>query len=160
MSKANENVTKPLERRVIAWLLSEDTGMSSQAICAHMVGERCTGDYPHDPSDLGRCVRLLELCPEWKARMPEMAQYGRGWGGLTAKWDEVLDLYFNEGGVPLEQRQRSPETYRAMKLAIADGYRSDERYTCTFSADGTLFSTQLKNPGDDDEELEETHLTT
>jgi hypothetical protein len=143
-----------IERKVIRWLLSGDTGVSSTALCAHMIGEKPEeDDYspPSDPSDLGRCLRLLEILPEWKARVPEMAVHGPGWAGLVEQWDTIVNLYYNEGGVPIDQRERSPETYKAMKLAIAHGYRNDPRYICSFDADGTLYSATFKDAAEDAE---------
>ncbi|MCT9827422.1 hypothetical protein [Pseudomonas veronii] len=129
---------KTLERRVISWLLSDDTGASSTSICAHMLGEPCEGYAPSDCSDLGRCLRLLDLVPEWAPRLHEMATYGPDWKGLLEQWDQIVHLYHNEGGVPVNERPRSPETYRAMKLAIAEGFRNDPSYECSFGGDGTL----------------------
>jgi hypothetical protein len=129
---------KTLERRVISWLLSDDTGASSTSICAHMLGEPSEGYAPSDCSDLGRCLRLLDLVPDWAPRLHEMAAYGPDWKGLLEQWDQIVHLYHNEGGVPYSERPRSPETYRAMKLAIAEGYRNDPNYECGFGGDGTL----------------------
>lgn len=132
-----------LERRVISWLLSDDTGASSQAICAHMMGEACEGDYPHDPSDLGRCLRLLDRVPEFQSRIREMAVHGPGWAGLIENWDTIVHLYHHEDGQPPEHRPQSPQTYKALKLAEADGYRKDPRYKCGFSEEGTILWTRL-----------------
>lgn len=142
------------ERIAARWLLSQDVGVSSMAICAHMLGEKTddTG-YPHDPSDLGRCIRLLKLFPQWESRIPEMSKYGPGWAGLVAQWQTIVDLYHNEGGLPPEVRERSPETWNAMKSAIADGYRSDPRYKCSFNEKGHLCSA-LWIAGDEEEDGE------
>lgn len=143
-----------LERIVSRWLLSEDVGVSSKAICAHMLGEP-TEDYgyPHDPSDLGRCIRLLQLVPEWEPRIIEMSKYGPGWAGLAPQWRRIVDLYHSEGGVPPEQRKYSTETWFAMKAAIADGYRNDPRYKCTFDHKGHLSSAFMLEEDEPEEEL-------
>lgn len=142
------------EQRAIAWLLSEDTGTSSTSILAHMLGEHYEDvDAPHDPSDLGRCVRLLALFPAWVPRMGEMAKYGPAWAGLVEDWQKIVDLYHAESAQHSESRQPSVQTYRAMKLAIANGYRKDERYTCRFDKDGSLsWASRKPQPGDDQEE--------
>lgn len=135
-----------IQERVIKWLLSGDTGSSSKAICAHMIGSG-SGDgysYPSDPSDLGRCLRLLELIPEWKPRIAEMAQYSPGWAGLLAEWDVLTELMANEVGIHWEKGKSAPETYKAMKLAQANGYRNDDRFECTFTERGTLSSARRK----------------
>ena len=132
------------DNRVITWILSGDTGSSSKAICAHMTGARNSEgySYPCDPSDLGRCLRLLEHFPEWKPRMSEMVVYGTGWIGLVKKWDELSSLMADEVGISWEKGKRAEKTYDAMQQAIADGYRLDKNYKCTFGKDGTLQSAQ------------------
>lgn len=96
------------EQRAIAWLLSEDTGTSSTSILAHMLGEHYEDvDAPHDPSDLGRCVRLLALFPAWVPRMGEMAKYGPAWAGLVEDWQKIVDLYHAESAQHSESRQPS-----------------------------------------------------
>lgn len=128
--------------RVLKWMMSGDTGISSKSICAHMTDTESKdyGSYPSDPSDLGRCLRLLELFPEWKARITEMAKYGTGWIGLVAKWDELAQMMADEVGIDWSKGRSAPLTYEAMQAAIADGYRADADYKCTFSADGNLQS--------------------
>src|SRR4051812_16275735 len=69
-----------LRRQDVAlrWLLSDDTGTSSKTLCAHMLGID-TLRYqspPSDRADRGRCIRLLQLIPEWQARLDELATYG------------------------------------------------------------------------------------
>jgi len=119
-----------------------------------MLGEACEGYAPSDCSDLGRCLRLLDLVPEWGKRVHEMAVYGPDWKGLIERWDQIVHLYHNEGGVPFSDRARSPETYRAMKLAIADGYRNDPNYKCGFGADGTLmWSTRIVSETEDEDQV-------
>jgi hypothetical protein len=68
---------KPVEQRALFWALSGDTGSSSEAIARHMTGnnQNSFAGPPSDSSDRGRCIRLLELIPEWIARLGEMQQY-------------------------------------------------------------------------------------
>lgn len=69
----------PIEKRALFWSLSGDTGISSEALCAHMTGNEVRRTFaPADASDRGRCIRLLELIPEWIERLPEMVQYDAG----------------------------------------------------------------------------------
>jgi len=76
------------------WPASDDTGTSSTAIYRHMSGlPVLRPDHPWDPSDFGRCYRLLALAPGWRARMPEMARHGKVWERLAAAWDELTALY-------------------------------------------------------------------
>jgi hypothetical protein len=78
------------------WRESDDTGASSIAIYLHMLGRFSDGRHPIDPSDFGRCYRLLALAPEWRARIGEMSQCGPVWAALSAVWDELTALYEEE----------------------------------------------------------------
>ena len=65
---------KPIEQRALFWALSGDTGVSSETLCAFMTNNQ-RGRYsspPSDASDRGRCIRLLELIPEWIERLPKI----------------------------------------------------------------------------------------
>lgn len=85
----------------IAWLTNGDTGTSSKTIWAVMTG-RTVGDkyfhpdVPYDPSDFGRCHRLLEVMPSWRARLPEVAAKYPKWAGLVDAWDELTADYLAE----------------------------------------------------------------
>ena len=52
----NENLVK----RAFVWMTAGDAGSSSKAILGHMLCGISDGEYPYDPADLGRCLRLLE----------------------------------------------------------------------------------------------------
>lgn len=139
-------MSKTIHQRVIEWFASGDNGSSSESIVFHMTGcERgACFSYPSDPSDLGRCLRLLARLPEWELRMAEMAQYGPGWAGIVSRWNEIKQSMIDEVGIDWSKGKSAPKTYNLMKLAIADGYRNDERYNCTFSEDGCLSSAWRK----------------
>jgi hypothetical protein len=62
---------------------------------------------------------MLELFPEWKARMPEMAEYGHEWSALVSCWDKLASLMDHEVGIDWSKGNRAPKTYSAMKEAIA-----------------------------------------
>jgi len=59
------------------WIVAGDTGISSRVIWAVMMGVSLDVmprvDVPHDPPDFGRCYRLLEVMPEWRDRLGEVA---------------------------------------------------------------------------------------
>jgi hypothetical protein len=102
------------DRRALIWLAGNDCGMSSTAICHHMLGMKSDGSYPYDPADLGRCLRLLELFPEWKPRIGEMAKYSKGWERIAGKWDELAALMAEEVGIDWSKGRTAPRTYAAM----------------------------------------------
>jgi hypothetical protein len=105
---------KSIEYRTLLWLLSDDTGMSSKSIARHMALGHDMGysSPPSDSGDRGRCIRLLELIPEWLPRLDEMRQYDavdkktQGFvissSGITADqntWAKQIPLIVKEGGL-------------------------------------------------------------
>ena len=83
----------------IEWLLGDDTGTSSQTILAVMTGSKieCV-DVPLDRADFGRCHRLLVHFPEWRARLPEVANRYPEWAPLVRDWDALTALYLAQPG--------------------------------------------------------------
>jgi hypothetical protein len=66
-------MSKSIHERAIEWLLGDDTGMSSKSLCAFMLGNTMRFGYPpSDSFDRGRCIRLLDLIPEWWSRLDEL----------------------------------------------------------------------------------------
>lgn len=105
---------KPVEQRALFWALSGDTGISSKSIMAHMTGQQKNDSFgimpPSDSSDRGRCIRLLELIPEWLPRLDEMKKYDTGTkkaegitiagSGISAydnSWSKQIPLIVSEG---------------------------------------------------------------
>ncbi|HZH10606.1 MAG TPA: hypothetical protein VEZ24_09560 [Microvirga sp.] len=107
--------------RAHKWIIGHDTGASSEAIWAHMMnaGEPRSGwFYPLDPADLGRCLRLLELIPEWKPRLPEMAAHSKEWAALVSQWGHLAQSMADEVGIDWSKGDRAPKTYRLMKEVL------------------------------------------
>ena len=104
-------------QNALAWISGPDTGASSKTIWKHMVGTSCADKrYPLDPSDLGRCVRLLVLVPEWRLRMGEMAEHCAVWAALVEAWDELTDLILEEVGLDgTKNAGMAPRTYARMR---------------------------------------------
>lgn len=102
------------------WARGDDTGSSSATIWSVMTGRMHSryaphGAHPYDPSDFGRCHRLLELFPEWRARMPEVAKKYKLWARLVDQWDALTALYVEE--LP---SGRAPKLYAAIQACIKD----------------------------------------
>ena len=98
--------------RLADWLKSGDTGASSETIATVMSG-RIIGDRryaPSDPSDFGRCHRLLTIFPEWRPRMSEVAAIFPEWRPLVREWDRLTALY--ERDLPTG---KSDELYRLIR---------------------------------------------
>lgn len=112
--------------RAEAWLRNGDTGTSSQTIWQVLMRQtvaRTHNNWPCDPSDFGRCHRLLQVMPTWRARLGEVAAAfpGTPWVKLIARWDEVELLYIQqlnaeERNNRLPKRKRQPITYPCYEL--------------------------------------------
>lgn len=126
--------------RAMDWLTrSRDTGISSQAIMAKMLGGKPeAGSYPSDPADLGRCLRLLERIPEWKARIGEMATVGFVWAALVARWDELRQSMEGEVGIDWSRGKKAPKTYDLMKKIEGAAYAAQSDYRVELSEAGHL----------------------
>lgn len=87
--------------RFEAWLHGSDTGTSSLTIAEVLSGRSdLVGTFgrstPRDPSDFWRCLNLLEVMPEWRDRLPEVAAAEPSWVPLVERWAEVEALYHEE----------------------------------------------------------------
>lgn len=108
-----------IEERARNWIVNGRVGLSSKAIWSHMMGADSAGHFPHDPADLNRCLLLLDLIPEWKPRMGEMAAHGPVWARLSARWGEIEACFLDEAGLDGSKSGKAPKTYRLMKEVIA-----------------------------------------
>lgn len=114
-------VAKPTaEGDPIAWLTNGDTGVSSETMWSVLTGRRIGKRYwypdvPQDPDDFGRCYRLLQVMPSWRARLGEVAARYPAWKSLVAAWDELTALYEEE--LP---SGTAPKLYARMKAILAD----------------------------------------
>lgn len=101
-----------------AWRKTDHVGASSDFMAAKL-GNAGIRDYahPHDPSDFGRCLVLLEAAPELREKLPEMAKESDQWAALVAHWHELESLWKEEA--PLG---KAPRLYARMKeLLHPDG---------------------------------------
>lgn len=111
-----------IEQRATKWLRDGQVGMSSRAIHDHMMGlaPRNGFPYPHDPDDLNRCLLLLDLIPEWKPRMGEMAQHNPQWAALASNWEPITEAFLREAGLDWQHHCKAPKTYALMRRALGD----------------------------------------
>ena len=106
----------------VAWMAGGDTGISSETIWFVMMGRKPTKQYfypspPSDPSDFGRCYRLLALMPSWRPRLPEVAAKYPEWKGLVEHWDELTTLWNEESPTG-----KCPKLYDRMKELLGEKY--------------------------------------
>ncbi len=104
-------ITKAVDGMGLAnWLASDDTGISSKTMAAHLCGvsfDKFHWSHPLDNSDLGRCIRFLEAVPEAKPKLSEMATVSPQWAKLVENWDDLTALY--------DKAPASRELYDKMK---------------------------------------------
>jgi hypothetical protein len=116
------------EDRLNAWIVSGDVGVSSKTIWGTMLGFEMRDEdisHPHDPSDLGRCLRLLEHFPEWKPRLRELCDLSVEWAALILRWDEIASTMENEVGIAWEKGKSAPATYILMRTIIEEARKAD-----------------------------------
>ena len=107
-------------KRAAQWIVGEDTGLSSISIWAHMMGVEPEDGFtsPSDPSDLGRCLRLLRSFPEWDQRISEMADCGHGWRAIAPHWRELEQLMADEVGIDWSKGNAAPRTWARMRALL------------------------------------------
>ena len=101
---------KPVEYRALFWALHGSTGSSSLSIAQHMATGLSSGMPPSDADDRSRCIKLLELVPEWLLRLGELHKYDEpdkkptgiviGGSGISAydnSWSKQIPLIIAEG---------------------------------------------------------------
>ena len=105
--------TGSVRQRALQWALGDDTGISSETMCAYFTGATKAGPFgmqaPSDAADRGRCIRLLKLIPEWLPRLDELKHLDRGTISVNGadpipraeyyqSWTHQLPLIIKEGG--------------------------------------------------------------
>lgn len=80
------------------WIVFGEVGTSSRTIWGVMTGAVISyvGDWnfdvPADMDDFSRCYKLIALFPEWRQRLPEVAQIFPKWIPFVREWDKLCDL--------------------------------------------------------------------
>lgn len=109
------------------WIVNDDTGISSIVIFAVMMGVPVVNLHnkstPRDPSDFGRCYRLLKLIPDWENRLEELrkvdysyysmnnnSEHSEGWGRFVDNYKKMCELYEEESPTG-----KAPKLYELMK---------------------------------------------
>lgn len=102
-----------IEQRALRWALSDDTGISSETMCAFFTNTPKHGPFgmqaPSDAADRGRCIRLLNIIPEWIERLDELKELDTGTISIngappiprsqdTHSWTYQIPLIRKEGG--------------------------------------------------------------
>lgn len=90
-----------LQRDVHAWMSGPDAGLSSRLLIRCLAfGETPLAslhqvDYPHDASDLARCIRALDRFPFLRERLHAAASLSPEWREIICHWN-ALESYYRE----------------------------------------------------------------
>ncbi|QHM71648.1 hypothetical protein [Mixta intestinalis] len=94
------------------WLVRGDTGLSSETMAAIWLGAKSGRfSFPRDPSDFGRCWRLVEKVPAIRKAFPRICAVYPPIAPYLENWDELSRLYVaaTEHGTG-----KAPELYQRM----------------------------------------------
>lgn len=94
---------RPINKKHLEWLGGDDRGMSSNVIfhvMADQPKELILGSWacytPSDPSDFGRCYRLLKRFPEWEKDLKKVSDKYSLWKPIIDHWGKLKQLYEEE----------------------------------------------------------------
>jgi hypothetical protein len=107
------------KRRLLAWALSDDTGISSRAIAMAAAGLPVCPYWgacpPADNADFGRCFRLLQAVPEVRDALPALVAQSPKWGPLVERWHELEAAYVRDKLAASRSRSECHDLIRAIR---------------------------------------------
>lgn len=113
-----------LSDAAVRWLASGERGNSSETMFTHLTGVDANrgskNSHPYDPSDLRRCMLLLDEVPELRGEFYRMATVSPAWSGLVRNWTEITASMLLECG-DIKNPKRgaaTTNTYALIKRAI------------------------------------------
>ncbi|MBN4856442.1 hypothetical protein H4F83_05890 [Citrobacter freundii] len=111
-----------LAMKVLQWQTTGDVGVSSATMASIALGlgnpfyGRGFG-APHDPSDMLRCMKLLEAIPEIRDHFPAIAKRVPTFKGIIEHWDELVEVMNREC---VGDNWRAPDAYNLIKKLRGD----------------------------------------
>lgn len=114
----SENFDAKILKKIISWLCGDDNGISSKTIVSAIIQTKSEYvDVPHDPSDFGRCYRLLIEIPELREHLHLVSKKYPKWKGIIENWDRLSNIYFRDF-----KSNQSNELYRLLQ-----GFRAENK---------------------------------
>lgn len=109
-------VTEDQKDKILKWFLSGDTGLSSKALASCFLGHDYEDQYfaPRDPSDVGRCLRLIRIVPEIRRCVDILAKKHKIWALVAPHWDAIEKSMIDEVGIDWEKGRSAPITFNLM----------------------------------------------
>lgn len=103
ISAANLVIEECKRERVMAnkpmtpteWLASDDVGMSSRYLLSLLTDEvvfKAEYAVPLDAGDLGRCIRMVEVC-HLQENLPKLQKQEGKWKEIGGRWWDLVELY-------------------------------------------------------------------
>src|SRR4051794_33065117 len=101
---------------ITRWLVEGERGLSSETMAAVALGlAPKRPSFPLDPSDLNRCIKLVDAAPEVKRAFPRIAALSPQWVAVIGNWDLLRTSFVDEAGYDWSKARSAPETYKLMK---------------------------------------------
>ena len=108
MTGSQKRSSANLDDRMVFWIRNGERGISSEVIFETLSGnlllcEDWNYNTPQDPSDFSRCYELLQLIPEWRPHLNEVAEKHPHWKLMVEHWGELESLFkdaLNDKSVP------------------------------------------------------------
>lgn len=105
-----------MTENIIKWMFNGKKGISSETMAATAMGHvHSEGCHPSDPSDLNRCILLVEAAPEVKDAFPKIAALSKTWAAVIEHWDELREMFISEVGYDWSNSKLARKTYDRMK---------------------------------------------
>ena len=106
-----------LDKQILGWLSTGDTGLSSETIAFWAGYDVMREDHSHpvDPADFNRCLKLLDAAPLLRERLSKMAMLNDTWARFVERWDEIEATFLEEVGFDFCKGKSAPKTYALMK---------------------------------------------
>lgn len=110
-------------KNIIKWLVTGEVGLSSKCMASVACGYSTEDyNYPRDPADLNRCIKLVDDAPEIRNSFSKIADLCPEWKVIIDNWDELVKTFVGEVGYDWCRDKKAPITYKMMR-DLLDGVR-------------------------------------
>lgn len=93
---------------MVDWIINGDTGTSSETMLSfHLGTPKKHRRPPGDEWDVERCIKLVDKCPEIRESFAGLAETNPVWGVILPKWDELCQVYREQGFHPMGDMYRA-----------------------------------------------------
>lgn len=105
-----------LSDKILKWSFTCNTGVSSETMACCAVGiKRKRQSTPSDPSDLNRCLILVEQIPEIADYFEKISEISPRWKTVIDNWNKLRTTFIDEVGWNWSKSKEARKTYELMK---------------------------------------------